>query len=291
MMIPRRAFAVGLLALPLPGCSGKTWAAEAADARLAALEKRTGGRMGVFARDTLTGQVLLSHRATERFPMASTFKASLAGLVLSRVDDGKEKLDRQVHYGQADILDYAPTAKANLGRGAMTISELCEAAVELSDNTAANLLLRESGGPAALTAWLRRSGDAVTRLDRTEPSLNQATPGDPRDTTTPVAMATTLQRLLFGPSLGAASRQQLSIWMQQSTRGTTRVRAGLPQGWSSGDKTGTGLRGSINDIGFAQPPTAGPIVFAVYVTGTAAKQADVEAVHVEIGWLLAGARP
>ena len=285
-MATRRAILAGLLTAPFPA-----FAAEAVDARLAALEKRTGGRLGVFARDTATGRVLLGYRAAERFPMASTFKAALAGSILAKVDDGKEKLDRQVRYTAADILDYAPTAKANLGSGAMTIGELCQAAVEVSDNTAANLLLRESGGPSALTAWLRKSGDAVTRLDRNEPTLNEAAPGDPRDTTTPAAMANTLHRMLYGPSLGAASRQQLSIWMLQSDRGLARVRAGLPQGWIAGDKTGTGARGSINDIGYVRPPQGGPIVFAVYVTGTAAKQADIEAVHVEIGRLLGGARP
>jgi beta-lactamase class A len=193
-----------------------------------------------------------------------------------------------VTYGKADLLSHAPTTEANLAKGALSVGALCQAAVELSDNTAANLLLRESGGPKALTRWLRGIGDGKTRLDRTEPTLNQALPGDPRDTTTPEAMAATVETLLLGGALQPGSRQKLMGWMIASTTGAARLRAGEAKGWSVADKTGTGLRGTVNDIGLLIPSQGAPIAVAVYTHGATAPQAEVEAVHAEVARLLTG---
>jgi beta-lactamase class A len=166
-----------------------------ADQTLPALttyERETGGRIGLYAENLLTG-AKIAWRAEERFVMCSTFKASLAALVLARVDRGEDHLEQMVAYGPPDLLEYAPAAKQNLARGAMSIAEMCEAMVELSDNTCANLLLARVGGPAGLTAFWRSTGDRATRLDHNEPELNRSPPGDPNDTTTPNAMAGNLQ--------------------------------------------------------------------------------------------------
>jgi beta-lactamase class A len=285
--LTRRTLAVGLAAASF---HARAWAAEGVgDARLAAMERRIGGRLGVFARDNRSGAILLSYRANERFPMCSTFKAALAGFVLWRADRGLEQLDRQIRFGEEDLLGNSPVTRANLARARLSVRELARAAVEVSDNAAANLLLRESGGPPAMTAWLRTIGDGTTRLDRNEPTLNEALPGDPRDTTTPAAMTQTLRALVLGGSvLRPSSSQELLIWMQGAETGRTRVRAGMPQGWIGADKTGTGQRGSVNDIGLFLPPQGSPIVWAVYTTGTTAPQGQVEGVHAEIGRLIAG---
>src|SRR5665213_2121929 len=171
-----------------------------------------GGRIGLHARNIDTG-ASLSWRADERFVMCSTFKASLAACVLARVDRGRDDLERLVSYGPADLQDYAPVARENLARGALSVGEMCKAAVELSDNTCANLLLARIGGPAALTAFWRSTGDAVTRLDHTEPMLNRSPPGDLHDTTTPAAMAGNLRRLVLGKVLSTPSRERLTGWL------------------------------------------------------------------------------
>ena len=173
--------------------------------RFAALEAESGGRLGVRVRDMRTGATF-GHRADERFPLCSTFKLLAAGAVLARVDAGRESLERRIPYGPADLVDYSPVTQPRLGAGGMALGDLCEAAVTLSDNTAANLILSTLGGPAGLTAYLRTLGDPVTRLDRTEPTLNEAVPGDPRDTTTPTAMLADLERLTLGTALIDATR-------------------------------------------------------------------------------------
>jgi beta-lactamase class A len=283
----RRTVCLGALTAPLILRPGRGQADEAEPA-LAAIEQRLGGRLGVLA--GTQERVLLRHRADELFPMCSTFKVPAAASVLARVDAGSESLDRLVTYGNGDLLNYAPVVRKGLeagGVGRMTISDLCAAVLEWSDNSAANLLLKALGGPEALTLWLRSTGDPVTRLDRNEPTLNTALPGDPRDTTSPAAMRTTLARLLLGPSLSAASRARLEAWMVASQTGFKRLRAGLPADWTCGDKTGTGDNGTVNDIAILRPPGRAPILACVYVTGAQAPTDVVEAAHAEIGRLVA----
>jgi beta-lactamase class A len=232
--------------------------------QLAAIERGIGGRLGVAALDTGTGKTL-SYRSGELFAMCSTFKLLLAGCILSRVDTGKEHLKRPISYGKRDLLGYAPVTRAHVRQGAMTVGDLCAAAVEVSDNSAANLLLAQIGGPAGLTAFIRSLGNQVTRLDRTEPDLNSALPGDPRDTTSPAAMVDLMRKLLVGSALSAASQKQLTAWMEHSTTGGRRLRAGFPKDWRAGDKTGTGERGAMGDVGVFWPPGKPPILIAAYV--------------------------
>lgn len=257
-------------------------------AALAALETRSGGRLGVAALDTGSGR-WLEHRAGERFPLCSTFKVLLAGAVLAQVDAGRETLDRTLPYGPADLLDHAPVTRARVAEGKLTVEELCAAAVVVSDNTAANLLLRSLGGPAALTAFARSLGDADTRLDRFEPELNEARPGDPRDTTTPTAMVKALKALLVGPALRPGTRQRLEAWMGVATTGRNKLRTGLPVGWQAGDKSGSGERGTMNDVAILRPPGRAPILVAAYATGSAASWQDREATLAEVGRLVARA--
>src|SRR3984957_2761164 len=179
-----------------------------ANKRLADIETREGGRLGVFVRDTATGATI-ERRADERFPMCSTFKLLAAAAALKRVDEGAEHLDRKITYGPGDLLEYAPVAKAHVAEGGMTVADLCAAAIDWSDNTAGNLILQSIGGPAGFTQFARSLGDEVTRLDRNEPTLNESLPGDPRDTTSPRAMAGAMQKVLVGDALSDASRSQL----------------------------------------------------------------------------------
>jgi beta-lactamase class A len=237
----------------------------AAAQRWVEVEASVGGRLGVAVLDTATGE-LAGHRLDERFPMCSTFKFLAAALVLARVDAGQERLDRRIVVTRADLLKYAPVASKHVGGAGMTVAELCEAAITVSDNTAANLLLASFGGPAAVTAFARRIGDDVTRLDRNEPSLNTAIPGDPRDTSTPRAMAQTLRAVMLGNALSDAGRAQIQRWMSANTTGAHRLRAGVPFDWHVADKTGTGDLGSTNDIGVLWPPRRAPLVVVGYLT-------------------------
>lgn len=255
---------------------------------LAAIESRLGGRLGVSAASA--GRVLIGHRADARFPLCSTFKVLAVAAVLARVDAGSETLERSVACGPDDLLSYAPVTRKALetgGGGRLTVSDLCAAALEWSDNTAANLLLARLGGPEGLTAWLRSLGDPLTRLDRTEPTLNTAIPDDPRDTTTPEAMRETLARILLGSVLAPPSRARLEGWMAACQTGFKRLRAGLPPDWPVGDKTGSGDNGTVNDVAILRPPGRAPVIATVYVTGSAAPAAAYEAAFAEIGRLVA----
>jgi len=276
----RQYFFIFLLALmPLDPAA----AAESKEfsSRVSRLEGESGGRLGVAVIST-NGAPIFSYRSDERFAMCSTFKALLGALVLSRVDAGQESLDREIRYTSADILDYAPITKERLAIGRMTVRELNAASIQYSDNTAANLLLKEVGGPAALTKYLRSIGDRVTRLDRNEPSLNANLPNDPRDTSTPAAMARTLQKLLTGKSLSAASREQLKAWMIGNTTGDTKLRAGFDKRWIIGDKTGSGANGASNDIAIVFPDELPPFIIAVFYTGSSASVDAKNAVIAEV---------
>ena len=211
---------------------------------------------------------MFGRRELERFPLCSTFKVLAAALVLQRVDLGAEQLDRRVVFSAADVVEHSPVTQGRAGPEGMTIAEICAVAITVSDNTAGNLMLASFGGPAALTEFLRTLGDKATRLDRTEPALNEVPPGDPRDGTTPRAMAYTLQRILLGNVLSKSSENQLVGWLTASTTGEARLRAGLPGEWRVGDKTGTGARGATNDVAIVWPPDHPPIVIAVYLADT-----------------------
>ncbi|MEL6506700.1 MAG: class A beta-lactamase [Pseudomonadota bacterium] len=231
------------------------------------LENEYEARIGLAAVDLNTWRVF-AHRADDRFAMCSTFKWVLAGLILMRVDQGTLDLDQSISFTPADLLTYAPVTRQNVDAGAMTVSALCEASVTRSDNTAANLLLAQIDGPAGFTRALRDLGHTVTRLDRTEPTLNENAPGDPRDTTTPGAMIDLLAGFLFDGRgrLSAASREQLKDWMVDARTGRTRLQAGLPGDWLVGDKTGTSRNGAYNDVAFAYPPdTDNPVLMSAYI--------------------------
>jgi len=267
---------------------GSTPAANVAADRIAEINARVAGRIGVAALDTGTGKHI-EYQANERFPMCSTFKVLAAAAVLKLVDEGKEQLDRMVAYGKEDILEYAPVTKEHLKEGGMTLANLCGAAIEKSDNTAGNLLLRVIGGPSGLTSFLRALGDETTRLDRMEPDLNTAIPGDERDTTTPAAMRDDLVRLLTGDVLSPASLRQLEMWLAGSKTGAQMIRAGVPTTWCVGDKTGRGDNGAINDVAVLRPPNRPPIFLAIYSVGSAAAASERTATVAEVARVVATA--
>jgi beta-lactamase class A len=263
-----------------------TSASAVANDRLADLEKRSGGRLGVAVLDTSSGK-RLQHRADERFALCSTFKFLAAAAVLERVDRGRERLDRWINYRESDLLEYAPVTREHVKEGRMMLSDLCAAAVEMSDNTAANLILPLIGGPAGLTRYCRSLGDRITRLDRTEPTLNRVPAGEVRDTTTPAAMLKLMNTILCGEALSPASLQQLETWLIEAKVGRQRIPCGLPPHWRIGHKTGTGPDGETNDVGIVWPPDRAPILVAGYFTGSPAPQAEREAVLCEVGRIVA----
>lgn len=234
------------------------------------------------ALDTASGRQA-GHRGDERFPLCSTFKFLAAALVLGRIDRDQERLDRRIVFSDKDLVTYSPVTKDHVGPGGMSMAEICEAAVTLSDNTAGNLMLASFGGPAALTVYARALGDGLTRLDRIETELNEAAPEDPRDTTTPNAMLGDMQRLLASDALSADSRQRLAEWLLASKTGAKRLRAGLPAEWRVGDKTGTGSNGTANDIAVVWPPGRAPVLVVAYFTGSTIPDEARDAVIADAG--------
>jgi beta-lactamase class A len=255
---------------------------------LTQLEARLGGRVGVCAVDTGSG-ARIAHRGHERFALCSTFKWLLAATVLGRVGQGSLSLDRPLAYGKRDLLANSPVTEAHVAEGAMSIGSLCAAAVEVSDNTAANSLLACIGGPHALTRHLRMLGDPITRLDRFEPGLNSNLPGDSRDTTTPEAMVATMQTLLVNDALSPESRALLIGWLENCRTGLHRLRAGLPATWTVGDKTGTGEHAAVNDIAIAWPANRPPVLIAAYLSDSTASADELDAAHARIGALVSAA--
>ncbi|WP_406346207.1 class A beta-lactamase [Streptomyces sp. NBC_00648] len=229
-------------------------------ADLKELERKYGARLGVYAVNTGDGREV-AYRDGERFAYASTFKALAAGAVLRKYSlDGMTKV---IHYSKDDLVANSPVTEKHVDTG-MTLGELCDAAVRYSDNTAGNLLFDALGGPKGLESALRETGDAVTRVERREPELNQWAPGTVRDTTTPRALAQDLRAFVLGNRLGTAERAQLTRWLRTNTTGDELIRAGVPKGWTVGDKTGAGgVYGIRNDIAVVWPPHAAPIVMAI----------------------------
>jgi beta-lactamase class A len=274
-MTTRRNFIISAGAIAGLGIAGKPLVARAKSGLdvlpedFAHIEKDSRGRLGVAVLDTLSHKEIAYH-GDHRFPMCSTFKLLACAAVLKRVDGGKENLNRSITIQAADIVPESSFIKEKAAGTSMTLAALCEAAMTYSDNTAANLILASIGGPHAVTAYARSLGDEVTRLDRTEPTLNESVPGDVRDTTTPSAMLKDMQTLLLGEALSPASKKQLTAWLLANKTGDTRLRAGLPAGWKVGDKTGAGERGSTNDIGIVWPPKRAPVLIAIYLTETSA---------------------
>jgi beta-lactamase class A len=275
-MLHRRKFFTALAAAPVLASALSPDLSRAAvftngpasdlSSRINDLEQRSGGRLGVAVLDTQTGR-RFAWRGDERFRMCSTFKMPLAAAVLRRVDQGRERLDRRVTYGPEVLMGNSPATKKHLA-GGMTIGSLCESAIILSDNAAANLLLdalgQEAGGPAALTRFLRAIGDQTTRCDRREPELNTGAPDDPRDTTTPTAIVETWKTLLTTDALTAASRKRLTAWVVANRTGDRRLRAGLPRGWTVGDKTGNNGVDTTNDIAVIWPPGRRPLFISTF---------------------------
>jgi beta-lactamase class A len=277
--------------LSLAGAAALAAPAHAAGAarELKAIQKRVGGRLGVHVLDSQSGK-RFGIDENSRYAMASTFKVPLAAALLWQVDRGAFGLGRAIAIASKDVLFNSPGVEARLAAGAssMTIRELCAAAVTQSDNAAANVLLASIGGPAALTTFIRSSvGDTVTRFDRNELELNSNNPGDARDTTTPRAMVDSMLRIFTQDVLSLASRALLIEWMTASRSGLDRVRAGIPKGWISGDKTGTGQNGAVNDIAIVYPPERRPIFIAVYMSESKLATAQLAAAHTEIGGIVA----
>lgn len=266
-----------------------TFAASAANIDSATLtavarlqEDRLGARIGIAVVDTGSGETV-SYRGDERFPMTSTHKALLCGALLSKVDKGEIALSDTTQFSQQELVEYSPVTSQYVAPASMSWQQLCSAAITVSDNTAANVLAKKIGGPAALTRFLADNGDTVTRLDRAEPALNSAIPGDLRDTTTPLAISHSLQKLALGEILSARSRAQLVQWMQDDKVADALLRASLPKGWKIGDKTGAGDRGTRSIISIVWPKTGAPRIVSVYITNTEATMAQSNDAIARIG--------
>ncbi|HHH0781310.1 TPA: class A beta-lactamase BlaA, partial [Yersinia enterocolitica] len=263
----RRSLLLAGITLPLVSFALPAWAnalPASVDKQLAELERNANGRLGVAMINTGNGTKIL-YRAAQRFPFCSTFKFMLAAAVLDQSQSQPNLLNKHINYHESDLLSYAPITRKNLAHG-MTVSELCAATIQYSDNTAANLLIKELGGLAAVNQFARSIGDQMFRLDRWEPDLNTARPNDPRDTTTPAAMAASMNKLVLGDALRPAQRSQLAVWLKGNTTGDATIRAGAPTDWIVGDKTGSGDYGTTNDIAVLWPTKGAPIVLVVYFT-------------------------
>ena len=276
-MLSRRSFLASASAL---AASGALAQGDAFTSRIAALEARHGGRLGVAVIDAARNSER-AHRGDDRFAMCSTHKMLSAAFALWRAQRGEENLSRVIPYAKSDLVTYSPVTEKHVGAG-MSVKDLCAAAITLSDNTAANLLFASFGGPAGLTNFLRLLGDDVTRCDRIEPALNEATPGDPRDTSTPLAFARTMQKLLLGDALNASSQAQLAQWLIDNKTGDERLRAGVPKDWRVGDKTGTGEHNTTNDVAIFWRTDRAPLIVTVFYAQANAPLAQRNAVIADV---------
>ncbi|MGJ4946820.1 class A beta-lactamase [Bradyrhizobium sp. HKCCYLS20291] len=292
-MLTRRHLGLGVLGIAASASGLRPPVAKAAEgqrdlaAELARIERESQGRLGVAVLNSGSG-FTAGLRQAERFPMCSTFKCLASAAVLKRIDGGELRLDQRIPFEAKDLVTYSPVTKDHVGDG-MTLAELCEAALTRSDNTAGNLLLRQIGGPAGLTRFVRSIGDEISRLDRWEVELNEALADDPRDTTSPAAMLQNLRKLLLGDVLSAHSRQKLTDWMIANKTGDARLRAGVPHDWRVADKTGSGERGTANDVGILWPPGRKPVLLTVYLTGSQASPEERSATIAKVARVIAEA--
>jgi beta-lactamase class A len=291
MMTRRTAVAASVGFIPILRASAaniaKNERIRAVKPRLAAVEARIGGRLGVGVLDT-SDNALLEYRADERFPMYSTCNVLTVASVLKRIDDGQEQPDRLVSYKAGDLVQGdAPVTTAHLAAGGMVVLDLCAAAIQWGDESAANLLLRSVGGPPGVSRYVRSLGDAVTRVDRTDPGPNGAASVDGQGTTSPKAMVRDLRRILLSRGLTQPARLYIWSWMLVANLGGKRLRAGIPASWQIGDQTGTDADGTVNVIAFLMPPMRPPLLAAIYMTGTKASGADCDAAHADIGRIIA----
>jgi beta-lactamase class A len=288
----RRSFLAATATLLLSsGCT--SWAAKRHDAlsakmQLEKIERELDGRLGVFVLNTADG-TQFGYRADERFPVCSTFKVIAASAILTKSVRVAGLMQQRIQYKQSDLVSYSPITEKHVGAG-MTVADLCAAAIQYSDNTAANLLMNVLGGPEAVTAFARSIGDTEFRLDRWETALNTAIPGDPRDTSTPMAMGRSLNRLVLGDALQPEHREQLRDWLLGNTTGAARIKAGIPADWEIGDKTGSGDYGTANDIAVVWPPKHEPVVVAIYTTqhkkdAVTRNDAIASATRIVVDWL------
>jgi len=276
-MIDRRTLMAGL---PLLAAAGPDRFAALRRA-IPQIERSAGGPIGISLLDTHTGE-RFGHRANDRFPLCSTFKLLLAARLLAGADKSAWAMSERLPVTKADMLFNAPFTEKRIG-GSASLLELAEAMAVLSDNPAANIALARVGGPAALTAWLRSAGDTVTRLDRNEPEMNNETPGDPRDTTTPAAMLATSRALVEGRILSPAARRMLFGWMQASKTADTMIRPALPPGWQEANKTGAGSWRARNIVSVITPPGRGAIWIAAYLFAAKSELAERNRQFVPLG--------
>lgn len=234
--------------------------------KLSALEKQNNGRLGIYAINTLNNQRIV-YRANERFPLCSTAKVMAVSAILKQSEDKPNFLHKKIFFSKIALITsgYAPITQRHLLTG-MTLAELCSAAIKYSDNAAMNLLIKQLGSPNAVTHFARTIGDQTFRLDRLEPQLNSAIPGDQRDTSSPESMATSLQKIILDGALALPQRQLLTSWLIHNTTGDTRIRSSVAKKCLVGDKTGTGDYGTTNDIAILWPAHCKPIVLAIYFT-------------------------
>jgi len=283
-MVNRRTLLVMSLAVAL---AGRAEAAARGASGLKSIHKKIGGRLGVHILDSQSGK-RIAFNDDERFAMASTFKLPLVAALLWQVDKGAFPLTHALPVDRKDLLTNSPVIEQALAEGAtgMTVRDLCNAAISYGDNAATKILLEGIGGPTALTAFARSIGDEVTRFDRSEPDLNSNLPGDERDTTTPHAMVESMLKIFTQDVLSLGSRALLIDWMIAARTGLDRVRKGLPRGWQSGDKTGTGQNGAINDLVITWPPERRPVIAAVYMSESKLSLQELNAAHAEVGALI-----
>jgi beta-lactamase class A len=285
MALSRRDFSRLALSACVAGGTFKTVLAATIPNRLLQkvreVEERLEARLSLAVFDEESGRHW-AYQADQRYPLCSTFKVLASSAFLARVDRGEDSLERRVVIGEKDLVSYSPLTETRVGGQGMTMAEICEAALTLSDNTAGNKILESIGGPSGVTEFARSIGDGVTRLDRWETELNEALVGDERDTTSPNAITETLRELLLGDTLSENSKRQLADWMIANKTGDAKLRAGLPSDWIVGDKTGGGNNGTMADVAIAWPVNRQPLIMAVYLTETTASFDDRNAGIAEI---------